>query len=227
MTGPILQDYWTDRRKELRLLLERRAPSLAELYEGAVRILYEAIPGYTRFVCHAVREIRNRLPDVIDQAVEHGQLNYKDRMDRIAEGWKKADLAMDGSVPGEVTLDSGAPKPTDVPIPRKLYSQIGKLVGDHMQTRETRYSAAERLFRPIDPDDPRARAVRTRATVYWLDLTEWFVGFAHDRGCTDSELGKGVLEGKFLMFEYSLSAMLGPFFETAEDLDEILEEANS
>jgi hypothetical protein len=50
---------WTPRRRELREWLRRNAPSLAELYEGAVSLLFDVpIPGYTRFVAHAVREIR-------------------------------------------------------------------------------------------------------------------------------------------------------------------------
>jgi hypothetical protein len=57
---------WTSERLQLKAWLTRNAPSLAELYESAVRLLFEVrLPGYTRFVRHAVRAIRNRLPFVI------------------------------------------------------------------------------------------------------------------------------------------------------------------
>src|SRR5262249_17939537 len=52
---------WTPERLELKAWLTRNAPSLAELYEGAICLLFEhRLPGYTRFVTHAAREIANR-----------------------------------------------------------------------------------------------------------------------------------------------------------------------
>src|SRR5438094_3789110 len=41
---------WTPTRLGLRAWLQRNAPSLAELYEGAVRLMYESpLPGRVRF----------------------------------------------------------------------------------------------------------------------------------------------------------------------------------
>ena len=59
---------WTPRRVDLRSWLQRNAPSLGELYVGAVLLVFgRPIPGRVRFVAHAVREIRNRLPDVVSR----------------------------------------------------------------------------------------------------------------------------------------------------------------
>jgi hypothetical protein len=58
-----LTRYWTAERLRLKAWLTRDALSLAELYEGAVSLLGETrLPGYTRFVGHALREIGDRLP---------------------------------------------------------------------------------------------------------------------------------------------------------------------
>jgi hypothetical protein len=66
---PLSQAYWTHARLELQAWLQRNAASLAELYGGAARLVYDTpLPGRVRFVCHAVREIRNRLPDVLSGA---------------------------------------------------------------------------------------------------------------------------------------------------------------
>jgi len=42
------------------------SPSISELYQGAVELLFDRpVPGFTRFVSHAVREIHNRPPHEI------------------------------------------------------------------------------------------------------------------------------------------------------------------
>jgi hypothetical protein len=52
--------YWTPLRRELADWLRSKAPQLAELYEGALKILFEQdFPGKLRFVTHAMREIVN------------------------------------------------------------------------------------------------------------------------------------------------------------------------
>ena len=48
---------WTRQRVELRDALFEIAPYLAELYQGAVLLLYQcSIPGRARLIAHAVRE---------------------------------------------------------------------------------------------------------------------------------------------------------------------------
>jgi hypothetical protein len=60
-------------------LLTHNAASLADLYEGAVVMLYESILlGRTRFIGHAVREIRNRLPDAFAGRIRGQRLNSGD-----------------------------------------------------------------------------------------------------------------------------------------------------
>jgi hypothetical protein len=59
-------DVWTDRRLAILEWLESAAPSLAELYQGAVQLLDDpGFPGRLRFIAHGVRDVRNRLPDVV------------------------------------------------------------------------------------------------------------------------------------------------------------------
>ncbi len=223
-----LQDYWNRRRMDLRSWFERNAPSLGELYEGALRMIYtEAFPGRVRFVAHAVREIRNRLPDVIAGPKAGGPLQYKNLLDDIAELWEKHGLPLDGSLPMKVTSGQSLPSSQDVPIPYRVYIKVSTLISDHVRTRESTRESAKRLFQAIDPSNRASEATLRPRIDHWIASTEWFVQRAHDRGRIDGKMGAEELRKRFEIFEYELSAMLREFFKTVEELDAILEEANS
>jgi len=212
----------------LRSWFKRNAPSLGELYEGALETVFrENLPGRVRFVAHAVREIRNRLPDVIAGPKVSNPLQYKDRLDDIANAWKKVGLRLDGSLPIKVTEASSLPSNSDVPLPYPVYKKVAELVRDHVRARETPREAAKRLFQAIDPNN-RASEVTLRPRIeHWIESTEWFVKRAHDRGKTDAEMGGEELKERFEIFESALSALVREFFKTVKELDAILEEANS
>jgi len=221
-------NYWTPLRNDLRSWFQRNAQSLGELYEGAVEILsQERFPGRVRFVAHAVREIRNRLPEVIAGPKAGGTLQYKNRLDDIASAWKKARLPLDGSLPTRESQAGPLPPNHDVGIPLRLYKKLATLVGEHLRTRERPNEAAKRMFEAIDPNNRASEATLRPRIEHWIKSTEWFVKRAHDRGKTDAEMGGDQLKKNFEVFEAALSAMVRDFFKTVDDLDEILEEANS
>jgi hypothetical protein len=180
---------WTRNRCELREWLRRNAASLAELYEGAVLLLFDApIPGYTRFVAHAVRETRNRLPDVSSGTKSGGQLSYKGRMDDLVLVWKKEGLGTDGTFPA--SNSGGSPSAMvsqDTALPRKVVVMISSLVADHEATRQKPIDAAVRLFEGVAPDNQKFRDAIRPVVVQWLDITEWFMKRAHDSGSTDRD----------------------------------------
>lgn len=222
-------DYWTPLRRDVRSWFERNAPSLGELYEGALRIIFsEAFPGRVRFVAHAVRDIRNRLPDVIAGPKAGGTVQYKNRLDDIANLWKKYGIPLDSSLPAKVSEGDALPSNNDIPaLPYPLFQKVASLVRDHERTSEKRSEAARRLFLAIDPNNRVSEATLRPRIQYWLDTTEWFVERAHNRGQKDTEMGDDELKTRFESFEYALSAMVREFFKTVVDLDEILEQANS
>jgi len=225
---PRLPNYWTDVRKELRSWFDRNAPSLGALYEGALYILFcDGFPGRVRFVAHAVREIRNRLPDAISGPKTSKRLDYVSRLDTLARKWQQAGFPIDGSQPVKVIADDALPATTDIPIPRALYSEIASLVRDHIQTREKPSDAARRLFQAIDPNNQDAEATLKPRIQQWLECTTWFVARVHDNGSTDDQIDAKEIQRRFEIFETTLSALVRGFFKTLEELDEILEEANS
>jgi len=219
------ENYWTKQRIELEAWFQRNAPSLGELYEGALIILHtNNFPGRTRFLAHAVREIMNRLPDVI-AGVKSSRIDYVNLLDNIVPHWNEAGFSEDGSVPQNIT-NGGQLESTDILIPRRLFRKISALVKIHVQGREKRFDKVTRLYEAIGPgNQPLGDSLRP-IVIQWIGETDWFVGKAHDSGLQDNAVYEEELHTHFDLFERSLGAIIQEFFKTIEGLDEILEEAN-
>ena len=66
-------------------------PRLAELYEGAARLIADqSFPGRGRLICHAVREIRNRLPDAVAGKGTSNLLDYRQEIDKLADAYERS-----------------------------------------------------------------------------------------------------------------------------------------
>jgi hypothetical protein len=212
---------WTPARNEIRSWLDRNAPPLAELYTGAVMLLYTTtVPGHVRFVSHAVREIRNRLPDAIAGPTLNQRLDHTSRLDEI------------NALPGTRALiaDLGgptAPATTPLPIDRTLATKIGELLQDHLTTRTKPIDAARRLFQGIAPENTPWDETLNPILHQWLKVTNWFVSKAHVSEHTDDHYSKEDLCHNFTLFENAIAAAITPFFTTLEDLDDILENTNT
>jgi len=226
---------WTPERSELKAWLYRNAPSLAELYEGATLLIFELpIPGHLRFVAHAVREIRNRLPFVISGSRSGGNLNYKDRMDQITKRWKNAGFLTDGKITG-LPADSSSlePKQADILLPRGVVRLLAELIAEHEETREKPIETATRLFIGVAPENDKFRNAIRPAITQWLDVTDWFMKKTHDPATgvsIEAGVDKAELRTKFELFETILLAIVrdfSTFFKTTDALDAILEDANS
>jgi hypothetical protein len=220
------QDYWTEPRRELQAWFQMHAPSLGELYESALQMLHNrTFPGRVHFISHAVREIRNRLPDVIAGRRGGGRVDYVTELDPIARDWVRYGFLLDGSIPTTVSDSQALSTSVSVPIP--LFRKLSSLLKKHVDGREKKYDAAIRLFEAIAPENIGKRDSLRPIILHWLDITDWFEKKTHHPGrnyemCTHDEL-----QTKFELFETALGALIRGFFETIEDLDEILEDTNS
>ena len=220
------QDYWTESRRELSAWFHRNAASLGELYEGSLKMLHDQnFPGKTRFIAHAVREIKNRLPDAIAGPRTATQLQYKNRLDDIMGDWQAAGLPLDGSI--SLTAVDTAATATDMPLPISIYRKMSILLKDHIEARERPQDAAYRLFEAIAPKNQELRDTLRPIIIQWMDVTGWFMGKAHDNGSQDNNVAPEELSRRFELFEATLGALARGFFKTIEGLDEILEDANS
>jgi len=224
-------DCWTPPRIELRAWLDRQRPSLAELYHGSVELMFnKPVPGTIRFVSHAVREIRNRLPDAISGEKGGARLNYPDRLDEISTLWEQTGLPIDGSLAAApmATGDSTDTAAPDVLIGRTLFSKVGSLIGDHRAAREKPDEAAFRLFVGAAPENAASRDSLRPVIREWRRVTDWFFRSDHDTGRVDADCDCAEFKRKFEQFERILSTLARGFFDiTAEGLDAILEDTNS
>lgn len=221
------EEYWTEDRLELWQWFQRRARSLGEIYLGAVKMTYgSSFPGRTRFVSHAVREIRNRLPEIISGSRSSYTVQYKNRLDEIPRGWEKAGLPLDGSLPLSVT-DAEIRTSNSETIPRQLFLEIGTLIREHNNARQKPVDTAKRLFLGATSEDPGMLDSLRPVINQWLDVSEWFVKKVHDSGGADDDFDADEFRDKFEVFETTLRALLRSFFATVEELDEILEDTNS
>ena len=112
-------------------------------------------------------------------------------------------------------------------MPQDLFLRIADVLNEHSLTSETRREAANRLFEACSPGNNRGRESLKPIVDQWLDITEWFVQRAHDSGLSDGDHDWAEFMRVFLLFEDTLTALLGEFFTTIEGLDDILDDTNA
>ena len=221
--------YLSEDQLEIIRWFHRNAPSLGELYLGALEMIHwspTGFPGRARFVSHAVREIRNRLPEVISGFKSKPAVQYKNIVDEISKMWKRSRLPLDGSLPQAVSeLEESLTG--SIPLPEMVFSKIVRLIKDHDCARQKPIDAAKLLFSGKTQEELDLGDNLRPVVDQWLSVTNWFVKKAHDSGSVDSDIDSIQFEKYFGIFETTLRALLKGFFATIEELDEILEEANS
>ncbi len=218
---------WTDERVTLRQWLEDQNPCLGETYAVVVEMLYGRwVPGYACFVCHGVREIGNRLPDVVLASGTSPWLDYRVRMEPIAIRWRRAgvpDALMVGVSGAGDPLQSPAPH---IPVPRKLVEIIGELVDAHSAVRDENMDRAVRFFEYfMSSERLGSDIIRAKARV-WRDTVDWFAKQAHLSLKGSSVIAHNDLLTCFDAFESPLASLSTGFYETLDKLDAILDEAN-
>jgi hypothetical protein len=227
LTDAHLSTCWTPDREAIKLWLSKHAPSLAELYEGAVKLVFEySIPAYAHLVGHAVREIGNRLPAVV-AGESFGRLEYHTEVEAILRQWKAAGLGMGGTVPMVSTGEAADNElQNDIKVPVTLVKAIGQLLTKHEATSKRPHEKAEALFFAVSPENRRHVDTVRPAIVQWVSVIKWFMECTHV-GIQERTIDAEALRKKFQLFETGLTAFTRNFFDTTDELDDILEEANS
>jgi len=207
--------YWTTPRLELAAWLQEKAPSLNELYSGSLKMIHEspAMPGRVRFISHAVRELRNRLPEYVSRVKGDGPLNYKNELDELATCWRKTssstnNFAATGTVPREASVS----------IPSDVYERIDRLIQKHLRAREKPRESASRLFETLLPENDVARVSVLPQLNQWLEVTKWFTKQTHDNKKSDKDYKWDEFLQKFELFEVSLVSLIRGFFHTTGSL---------
>lgn len=220
-----LQEGCENSRQELRTWFRANAPHLGALYEGTLKILYTVgFPRKERFVAHAVREIRNRLPDAVAGPKAGGTVQYVNKLDAIVEKWRDVGLDFGGVT---VSVAEGAKEtPGTVSLPKDVYFDIVSLLKEHREARNKPEEAATRLFEAIAPENRDLRTSMRPVIHQWLSVTGWFVKLTHET-VSGENIDEKELINKFETFEMILKNLVGSFFKTVDGLDEILENTNA
>lgn len=223
-------NYWNEDRIQIRDWLGEQSPSSAELYESAVCLMFEkTLPSQVRIVCHCVREICNRLVFVVVGKKSGGRLEYRERIEEITIIWKNKGLSTDGVFP-ESGITSGVDLPSssaDISIPSDLFFEISKIIKDHVKTSSQLDERAIQFFVALFPENYNYQDSLRPQVGQWKELTQWFVGKAHDNGKVNADYEKKELLSRFELFESFLASFARSFYSTTDELDKILEETNS
>ncbi len=222
-----VEPYLSKLREELLAWFNDNAPGLGILYKGCLMIIFtDKLPGKVRFVSHGVREIGNRLPDIISGKKVRGRVEYATKLDSILKDWEDAGLSLYGAAPVNLTNNSNGVVANKVELSKEIYLKIALLLSEHKESRVTVRDAATILFESIAPEN-RGFLNTLRPTIdQWVDIIAWFVGMTHEPIKEKVVDEKKFIE-KFEVFESALSALIRSFFKTSEVIDEILEDANS
>ena len=222
-----VEPYLSKPREELLTWFNDNAPGLGILYKGCLKILFtDKFPGKIRFVSHGVREIGNRLPDIIAGKKIRGRVEYPQKLDSILKDWEEAGLSLDGTVPVSLINNANGEATNKVELSKEIYLKICFLLSEHKDSRVTARDAATVLFESIAPEN-RGFINTLRPTIdQWVDIVAWFVGMAHE-SLKEHIVDEKTFIEKFEVFEISLSALIRSFFKTSEVIDEILEDTNS
>lgn len=217
------EGYWTDRRQEIHNWLKEQSHSLAELYGGAVYLIStQTVSGRVRFISHAVREIRNRLPGEVSD-----RLDYVKEINKLTQAWEIHNLSFD-----DISLISTENIQTKIPscsisIPIKVFYEIQLLLSKHSSIPEKGKDKAKRFFENCIPES-KIDPTQLRISIdIWWKTTEWFMEQAHDNGKLDEECDKQTLDAQFEIFESFLGTLSQNFYSNTYELDKILEEANT
>ena len=200
---------FTENQRTILDWFERNAPSLGELFEGAIRLLNDVrLPGYTRYISHSVREIRNRIPEVLAGVNGGDHLQYKNRIESIAEKWSTKGILRDDGM--SLTQDTALPSDEEIyiSIPIEIYGEIDKLIHDHAGVSETRKLAAKKLFQAASDARIDNIGLLDPTIRNWLDITDWFMGYVHDRGEVDSKIDFNKMKRQFKRFEKMLNVLV-------------------
>lgn len=219
LTQPILKipAYLTVERKVTLTWLRERAPSLAELYETALSMMYEHyLPARIRLVSHCMRDIANRLPDAVATSTIAGRVEYPPLVDRIAARWPPA--------PPQLAIAETPELPPDMAVPREAYTAVDALLQAHA-AGSTRFEQKLQIL--FGGGDATSSSLIQPAVESFKRTAKWFMKRAHDRGDIDALMAEeSELQSYFEAFERGLYPLAAEWSKGQDNLDAFLEEAN-
>jgi hypothetical protein len=218
----VRDDGWTPQRLRVRAWLRERAPNLAPAYEATIRLAADpTFPGRACFMAHALRDMRNRLPNAIAGPVKGSNTRYAHLADLVTKCWMEDGLPSDGSSPVITGREASAEGPARFEVSATLITAVGELVTGHLAIPSRKEEGARRLWATIGGQPAPDYAIRT-----WLAATNQIERFAHlrDKPLTQEDVER--FEEIFSTCDRALIAMANRSYENMDEIDAILGSAN-
>lgn len=217
MGGPA----WSPARRARRSRLAEASRDLADLYEVAIDLVGNPdAPARMLLLGHCMREIGNRLPEILNPDLP-GRSKLDKAVQSLVADWRAA-----GPRLSEVE-QSDDPTPA-ISVPRKIAASLESVVAEFEYGETANYAKASFLVVGSVPDNLSVAAKNPDPAVSALVRTRrYFMGHTHagveDRQAPD----EAELEEHVSHFEYVLDVRLGDWWEARVSIQDILARANA
>lgn len=208
--------------------LSERAPDLAVVYKGAIRLLEDPeFSGRRNFICHAARDISSRVPDIITDS-QTKKVEMTGDLNALAQLWTSSGLDgveldaafLAGKKDGDVTATG-----TEMAVPYLVFQKVQTIVTLQRQVLSNR-NRAVKMLEAVAPENIGREEILHPLTQQWRDITNWFQQHTH-AGITAQIVDENELQNNFRALETFLDTVISEFFGPMDTLDEILEDTNS
>ncbi len=189
-------------------------PGYAELYKGALNLLYKKPPSYILFVSHAGRDLMNGLARLGSKGE---QVQYANRLDELQNHWKD-----EWGTPGINKIDNAE---NGHLIPYEVCEKIQTLIDEH-RAGHLRASELGSLFFFKFLDYADREEIPQNFLTEWKSTRQWFLAHAHLREDEFERNAPSKLERHFRTLDGLLYVAAGSALEQLRSLHEILEETN-
>jgi len=214
-------------QEEIGEWFEREAPHLGGLYRAAVCLLESpGFPARTYFICHAARDICNRVPEVIAGRAEFKRVDVTSELDELAHLWSQNSLDHQELPRADAPdTDGAAGMRNDVQIPIEVFKHLQILVNYHAQGQINNTQRAVKMIESVARENTGRQESLLPLAREWVDLTRWFQARTH-AGLKETSVDEQELQSRFRCLETYLYTLIGEFYGPVEALDAILEDTN-
>jgi hypothetical protein len=194
---------------------------------------------------HAVREIGQRLPDFLDPR-RRPRAEVDATLQAFAAVWLGAGLPITETEPpapstslqegddSTLAAPSGPSNPESLVLPTDVSQAASKLVGAHQQGSTNNYRKAASIILASPVPDRMATAeeaspgdARDATVLLWTRTVDWFMDFTHVSATRKVLPPEEELARRFDIVENIIEAILAPWYEVLDDLDDALAAANT
>jgi hypothetical protein len=200
------------KREELLAWFRKAAADLIKTYELAILAFEdELFPDRILAISHAVREINNTLPEILDASAKRNRLNYQKHLNEISSSWPSIDPLDAQKINEEATIS----------IKIRTALQINSLVDEHRKKRDN-FSQFDVLFKILSRAHPSKGDVNAAIIRDFKNTHDIFVEWSKKRTLIENPPTEDDLRKYFYKFENILYSFVGNFFESIKKLDELL-----